>query len=252
MLRTIILDAYREGEKDEIVKAFDPLRDNYGWASAGIYCYWDYYTHETYYIGLAVDLTERFKQHNGYYSAIDAKTCKKREIDTYFQTKDKIGFSIIVQSPLSQPVTTRLKAEYKDFFSAWSPVENYVGEDGKQSIKHQEGVLLEAFRKVNGKLPKWNKMNGSVIGQKSSKLINFESIKVLSNRRTHPLMSRSSIRELAKDPSLERYENFLHAVRILYPIAGYENAINLLRKNSIIDSYGEMEKSGYLSKKLEI
>lgn len=33
-------------------------KDNYGWASAGIYCFWVY-------IGLAGDLAERFKQHNG-------------------------------------------------------------------------------------------------------------------------------------------------------------------------------------------
>lgn len=34
--------------------------DNYGWVSAGIYCFWDYYTHEVLYIGLAGDLAERF------------------------------------------------------------------------------------------------------------------------------------------------------------------------------------------------
>ena len=120
MLRTIILDAYKENEKGKIAHALNELcspRDNYGWASAGIYCYWNYYTHETYYIGLAVDLAERFKQHNGFYPKIDTKTCKKKEIDNYFRSEEKLGFSIIVQSPLSQPITSKLKDEYKDFFN---------------------------------------------------------------------------------------------------------------------------------------
>lgn len=62
------MDAYTKEEKEEIAEALDDLcspNDNYGWASAGIYSFWDYNTKEIFYIGLAVDLTERFKQHNG-------------------------------------------------------------------------------------------------------------------------------------------------------------------------------------------
>ncbi|WP_149096184.1 hypothetical protein [Paenibacillus terrae] len=68
MFGTIIIDAYTENDAEEIAFALDDLcsaNDSYGWASSGIYCYWNYYTKEPYYIGLAVDLTERFKQHNG-------------------------------------------------------------------------------------------------------------------------------------------------------------------------------------------
>ena len=48
--------AYRKEEAWEMAKAIDDLcspTDNYGWASAGIYCFWDYYAEAVLYIGLA-------------------------------------------------------------------------------------------------------------------------------------------------------------------------------------------------------
>lgn len=255
MLRTIILQPYKKTERRKVVDALDELcspKDNYGWASAGIYVYWNYYTNEVLYIGLAVDLTERFKQHNGFYPSIDRNTCKYEQIEEYFRNHEKLGFSIIVQSPLSQPVTSKLKKEYKEFTEQFSPIESYIGDEGLEAIKHQEGVLIEAFRKKNGNIPKWNKMNGSISGQNSVKPINYEAIKVISNRKDNILLSKSSLFELAESPTLERYENFLHAVRILAPLYGEKRAIEVLRRDSIIDTYGQMIENGYLNKRLEI
>lgn len=68
MFGTVIIDAYSNNETEEMAKAIDDLcspNDNYGWASAGIYSFWDYDKHEVLYIGLARDLSERFCQHNG-------------------------------------------------------------------------------------------------------------------------------------------------------------------------------------------
>lgn len=70
MFGTVIIDAYRKEEALEMANAIDDLcspTDNYGWASAGIYCFWDYYAEVVLYMGLAGDLAERFKQHNGIY-----------------------------------------------------------------------------------------------------------------------------------------------------------------------------------------
>ena len=56
MFGTVIMDAYRKEEAWEMAKAIDDLcspTDNYGWASAGIYCFWDYYAEAVLYIGLA-------------------------------------------------------------------------------------------------------------------------------------------------------------------------------------------------------
>ena len=255
MLRTIILDAYKESEKKEIAKALYEIcspKDNYGWASAGIYSYWDYDTKEILYIGLAVDLTKRFKQHNGFYKTIDRNTCKVGEIDNYFKTKSKLGFSIIVQAPLSQPIISLNKKQYKIFESMGIPVEDYSGEEGRDNIKLQEGVLLEAFRKLKGDFPLWNKMNGAIDGQKRAGIIKLETFKVMTNNEPHYLIARSSLREIAKYPTIERYENFLHSLRIMIPMYGLENSLNMINKFDPIGTLNEMSEKGYFKKKLEI
>lgn len=46
MFGTVIIDAYRKEEILEMSNAIDDLcspTDSCGWASAGIYCFWDYY-----------------------------------------------------------------------------------------------------------------------------------------------------------------------------------------------------------------
>lgn len=255
ILRTIILQPYKKIERRKVVDALDELcspKDNYGWASAGIYVYWNYYTNEVLYIGLAVDLTERFKQHNGFYPSIDKNTCKYEQIEEYFKHNEKLGFSIIVQSPLSQPVTSKLKREYKEFTEQFSPIESYIGDEGLKAIKYQEGVLIEVFKQKNGKIPQWNKMNGSISGQNSVRPVDYETIKVISNRKDNISLSKSSLFELAESPTLERYENFLHGVRTLASLYGETKAIEILRRDLKNDTYGEMIENGYINKKLKI
>ncbi len=61
MFGTVIIDAYRKEEIEEMANAIDDLcspTDSCGWASAGIYCFWDYYAEAILYIGLAGDLAE--------------------------------------------------------------------------------------------------------------------------------------------------------------------------------------------------
>jgi len=185
-----------ESEKMEIAKSLEDIcssKDNYGWASAGIYSYWDCDTKEILYVGLTVDLTKRFKQHNGFYKSIDKNTCKVKEIDNYFQTKPKLGFSIIVQSPLSQPIISLNKKHYKVFETLGIPVNDYSGEEGRENIKLQEGTLLEVFRNLKGDFPSWNKMNGSVSGQKRAGNIKLETFKVMTNNEPHYLIKVSHI-----------------------------------------------------------
>ncbi|MEJ8553760.1 hypothetical protein [Tepidibacter sp. Z1-5] len=256
MFGTIIIDAYKKDEKDIIAEALDELcspMDNYGWASAGVYCYWNYYTKQVYYIGLAVDLCERFKQHNGLI-AIDDNSCKKKQIDDYFKSHEKLGFSIFVQSPLSQPITSKNKKKYEGFFDKWSPIENYIGNEGKEHIKRVEGVLIEAYRKIHSSFPIWNKVGGSIEGQKASKKESYEIINLFKEFNPNPIVSRSSLRELADNPTLERYENFLHSVRMTVFHSGlsYEKSLEYHKSMSIIDTYGEMLKVGYFEKELKI
>lgn len=72
---------------------------NTGWASAGIYCFWDYYAEEVLYIGLAGDLSERFKQHNWILPIKEGS--KQKQIENYFLKNERLGYTIFVQSPLS-------------------------------------------------------------------------------------------------------------------------------------------------------
>ena len=256
MLATIILDAYKESEKSEIVNALDDIcspKDTYGWASSGIYSYWDYDTKEILYIGLAVDLTMRFKQHNGFYKSIDKNTCKVEEIDNYFKTKSKLGFSIIVQSSLSQPITSSIKKQYKIFESIGIPLEDYFDEEGRKNIKVTEGALLEAFRKLKGDLPLWNKIKGAIDGQKRAEGIKMETFnKIMTNNEPHYLTAQSSLREIAKNPIVERYENFLHVLRMNRLVFGLKDAMNMINECDLTGTYEKMCTKGYLKKKLEI
>ncbi|WP_243137016.1 hypothetical protein [Alkaliphilus serpentinus] len=129
MFGTVIIDAYSKDERQEIADSIDDLcspKDNYGWASAGIYCFWDYYAEEVLYIGLASDLADRFKQHNGI-KPVDGSSSKYAKIEEYFESNERLGYTIFVQSPLSQPLTYRNKATYKKFAEQLhSPVEDIV------------------------------------------------------------------------------------------------------------------------------
>lgn len=256
MFGTTIIDAYRKDEVDEIVYALDDLcspRDNYGWASAGIYCFWDYYTKEIYYIGLALDLTERFKQHNGL-MRIDDNCCKKKYIEDYFKSKEKLGYTIFVQSTMSQPITHNNIDLFKEWLGKDFSKENYVGKEGHDHIKQVEGILLEAYKKVNGNYPKWNKMGGALLGQKAATIGNYEIVKSFNEIVSHPLVSRSTLRELSNNPVYEGYENFLHAIRMTMLHSGmcFNDALNFHNKYDIYGYWKKITEDRYQEKKLVI
>ena len=256
MFGTVIIDAYTEDEKEEIAFALDDLCspcDAYGWSSAGIYCFWDYYTKEVLYIGLAADLCDRFKQHNGI-NKVDDNSCKYKQITEYFRKKEKIGYSIFVQSPLSQPITHRNEQQYKMMLGDKFSKENYAGKEGQSHIKQVEGILIEAFKKVNGNYPKWNRMGGSIYGQNVATVGNYEIVKAFNDFKSNPLVSKCSLRELSENPTYERYENHLHAIRISMLNWGmnFEKALEFHNKHDILNTYQEMITEGYFKKILNV
>ena len=216
MFGTVIIDAYRKEEALEIADAIDDLcspTDNYGWASARIYCFWDYYAEAVLYIGLAGDLAERFKQHNGILPIKEGS--KQKQIEDYFSRNERLGYTIFVQSPLSQP-------------------------------------LVHRNRKV---FPPWNSMGGSMVGQTKVMENNINIVNSFcqpNNYAINPIVSRSTIRELSRNPEWEWYENYLHAARMNLLILGmeYDEALEFLNKNDILGTYERMKKSGYLRKRL--
>src|SRR5688572_16044246 len=107
MLATIILDSFTKVEAREIAQALDTLcspEDAYGFASACIYSFWSIPEREVLYVGLARDVAVRFRKHVGL-TECNLASCKRQEINAYFESHDRLGYSIVVQSPLDQPIT---------------------------------------------------------------------------------------------------------------------------------------------------
>ena len=257
MFGTVIIDAYRREETLELAEAIDDLcspLDSYGWASAGIYCFWDYYAEAVLYMGLAGDLSERFKQHNGILPVKEGS--KQKQIEDYFSKNERLGYTIFVQSPISQPLVHRNKETYKAFAEQQNaPVEDMLSEQGRDDIKRVEGILIESFRRKYGHFPPWNSIGGSIAGQKSVMENNFNIVKSFCHPDDYvinPIVSRSTIRELSRNPEWEWYENYLHAVRMYMLMLGmeYKEALDFVNNNDTLGTYERMKKSGYLKKRL--
>ncbi len=258
MFGTVIIDAYAQSETEQMAFAIDDLCcpcDNYGWASAGIYSFWDYNTHEVLYIGLASDLANRFKQHNGMLS-MPEEGCKIAHISEYFKSHDKLGYTIFVQSPLSQPMVHRNRELFEKMASEHnSNIKDYASEQGIADIKRVEGILIEAYNQYYGRFPAWNKVGGSLAGQHRVMENNINIVKCFSNPQMYtvnPIVSRSTIRELSNNPTYEGYESYLHAVRMYVLIFGmdYSSALTFANKMDKYGWYKRMCDDGYMEKQL--
>ncbi|MCT4646118.1 MAG: hypothetical protein N4A74_14115 [Carboxylicivirga sp.] len=258
MFGTVIIDAYRKEETNEIATALEDItspKDSYGWASAGIYCFWDYYSEAILYIGLASDLCERLKQHNGILP-VDASSCKIEQINKYFESNERLGYSIFVQSPLSQPLTHRNKKMYQKIAEETdSPIEDMISEQGRDDIKKVEGILIEAFKREYGIFPPWNKVGGSISGQSDVRPNNINIVKSFctpDNYARNPIVSRSTLRELSENPTFLAFENDLHAVRMNMMLFGmdYPKALEVCKRFDTYGSFKRIEDNNYMKKRL--
>lgn len=208
MFSTIISDAYTTNERNEIYTCIDDLcspMDTYGWSSNGIYCYWNYYTKEILYIGLARDLGYRFKQHNGLVPC-NQNGCKVNEINDYFKNNKKLGFSIIVQSPLFQ------MNNFRNSQTSAFNIDSDEHDSYRSDLASIEGNLIRAHEIYFGNIPSWNKINGA-LGRSDFK--DFSLFKNLTLEKDSILNARSSLRELSNNLQFVFYETFLHAIRHL-------------------------------------
>lgn len=258
MFGTVILDAYTKEETEELAFAIDDLcspNDGYGWSSAGIYSFWDYDTNKILYIGLASDLYERFRQHNGLLP-ISYEACKYVQIQEYFKSHGKLGYTIFVQSPLSQPCIHRNKELYKAIaIEENTSVENYVSTQGIDDIKRVEGILIESYRSATGRFPPWNKVGGSIVGQQNVMKNNINIVNSFCTPQLYnenPIVSKSTIRELSNNSIYVSYETYLHSAREFVLTFGldYQNALELQNRNDIFNNYQRIVNAGYLDKQL--
>jgi hypothetical protein len=215
LLSTYIHEQYTGNNATEIVKALDelftPCNDN-GWASSGVYCFWAPESFEILYVGLALDLAQRFRQHNGMIKS-PRNTCKHYKIKDWFKSHDKLGYSVLVQSSLSQASCKRFNIRFdlpKD------EMERQHGElimAGHEAIVSTEGLLIEAHKKAKGILPRWNNVGGSISGGKKATARHIYLLKLFSGELDDWMISRKSIMQLFQNPTYEKWENYLHAIR---------------------------------------
>ena len=252
MLATIVLDAYRYSERSEVAQALKDLLSPYNsWSTAGIYCFWDYDSKDPLYLGLAVDLHQRFLQHN---SLLKAKpnACKSKQIKEYFQRHDRLGFSIMLQSNLSQPLTRKITKHYWDFWQkADADYKENFGADGIKNIRLMEGVAIEAVKNHSGSLPPWNGMSGSLEGSARATPGHIELVRLLTNRSVNDNVSRATLRELvAGDNTYGMFESFMHGLRISsLPL---KEALEFNRRIGNEWLVEQLLTSNYLSKKLAL
>lgn len=262
MFGTIIMDSYRADEAELMANNIDEIcspLDTIGWASAGIYSFWDYYTKEVLYIGLASDLCIRFKQHNGLHP-IDENACKIRQIQNYFEEHERLGYSILVQSPLSQPIVHRNESRYRKFLDApkGMPIPNYAGEEGLEHIRQAEGQLIESYKLVTEDIPPWNKIGGDVFSRKYASENNYlYVVKAFSSGTPdNYLISRSTLRELAENATYEWFEVQLHGLRMMMLTMGmtFDAAVKLqLKLNPYFeDQWKRIVETKYFDKELII
>lgn len=266
MLATIITDAFRKDEAIEIAAALEDLcspKDNYGWASAGVYSFWDIRTREIYYIGVTVDLSIRFRQHTGL-QFCDPNGCKIQQITEHFSKNEFLGYSIFVQSCLNQPPTAKIAKIFRRVSEETEKGYRDLARSQKEEIINAEGFLIEAYKRRHKTRPEWNRIDGAKkensymqelkhllmiqnciatergINKAESSV--FERIDSIVDEyaklfldcftviNTGSFLARSRLRTLSANPELEGYEELiLHPARMLMRGCGF-NFVDALAK----------------------
>lgn len=217
MLATWIRDVYGYDDRTEMQAAIDDIAsplDSYGFASAGVYIFFDPVKLEVLYIGLARDLAQRFAQHNGL-AGMPVSGCKRVQLEKWFTQHKSLGYAIFVQSYIDQVAVSRQvgtkSAEYYDEENDafWG-----YGEGGLEDIKANEGVLIAAYLQRHGHLPRWNKIGGAVQSRKRATAGIYAQLDLATGQIDSLLLARRTIRELSSDPTAMSYEEALHVGRL--------------------------------------
>jgi hypothetical protein len=109
-----------------------------------------------------------------------------------------LGFSIMLQSNLSQPATRKFKKRHWDFWQkADADYAANFGIDAIKNIRLMEGVIIETVKMESGFLPSWNEINGSSEGKKKATTSHNILLQFLTHRSENDNVSRGTIRQLA-------------------------------------------------------
>ncbi|OYZ21734.1 MAG: hypothetical protein B7Y39_08495 [Bdellovibrio sp. 28-41-41] len=213
MLATIVSDKFLIDERELIANALDEIcspNDNWGWASTGIYCFWNPSNTQILYIGLAQDIPKRFREHVGIIQC-NPMGCKKTQIDEYFKTSSILGYSVLLQSCFEQAGLSALGMLLPE-----------LGDTGVKNIKTNEGLLIEAYRLQYGRLPDWNKISGNRSGSKVATPQHEPILKFLSDVDVpNPFRAELPLRSLAQAGGITVTEELeLHLIR-MFALGGH-------------------------------
>ncbi|WP_152643886.1 hypothetical protein [Paenibacillus terrae] len=122
-----------------------------------------------------------------------------------------------------------------------------IGQDSYNYLKKVEGILIKSYQLKHGKLPQWNKIGGSVEGQRAAVIGNYEIVDLFSNQNNSLLVSRYSLRELSEDATALYYEESMHAIRMyMFAGANFDQAVGLFCMTHKY-AYERMLEEGYFS-----
>lgn len=225
-LGTVVREVYEDAERSEVQRSLADLIRGNSWHTAGVYCFWDPEQLEPLYIGLASNLPARFSQHNGLNGNRPRSGNKGREINEWFLSNKRIGYSLVLQEGLAD-----------------ESVEPYS--------RNGEGQLLEGYRRVHGKLPPWNLIGGSRLGAGFVRNNSAIWVDLMTGRYDNLLVARRTLRGLNEDPTAEYYEVNIHMARTafsLYESANDENIISAMNFNmNNIPPYARLIEIGDLN-----
>lgn len=193
---TIVSDVYSKDEANNIYVSLKTICGNdhsKPFDTYGIYCYWDFYTKEILYIGLSKDLVSRFAQHNNINSK-STKGNKSLKIREYFKSKDKLGFSILLQPPIIQ-----------SGFNLF---------DKDREVKFIESALFQSYINQYGRIPLWNIVEGYKKGRDKKIVHRYGDIlDMLNFKKVGFLNAKSLLRELSENLTFQDYECDLNLIR---------------------------------------
>lgn len=226
-LATIILNHYSADTTKQLAAAIDEVcspADTYGFASSGIYVFWNVTTLEILYIGLAVDLGLRFKQHNGL-AGCPAESSKREQIEAHFAENEKLGYTVLVQSPMDQAICEGWEKAYPDELELIAEEFGYLDADEVREtinsplvngLRWMEGALIRDFAEEHCRRPAWNRNSGANIEYSARDLDRARTMLhavVLLKTDYLVLTAHCSMVELAASATHVAFESFLHGAR---------------------------------------
>lgn len=217
MLVTWIRDSYSFDDRGEMRRAVDTIaspRDYGGFASNGVYVFFDPESHAVLYIGLARDLSERFAQHNGLV-VMRPEGCKVRQIRDWMRDHSTLGYAIAVQSSFSQAGVARQRGTpTAAFYDEESGIFWGYEDEGLEHIADVEAQLIAAYHRRHHRLPPWNKVHGRRTTHNAPTTNTYALLELASGRIDSLLLSRRTIRQLAVSRTALLREETMHVGRM--------------------------------------